>query len=447
MRGNPCPKTKKMTDHTFQQEVRLYIEENGLLAPSGGVLVALSGGADSVALLRVLSSLGYPCEAVHCNFRLRGEESERDELFVRGLCASLGIRLHVEAFDTRTHARTRGISIEMAARELRYALFSQLCSTRGLQAVAVAHHREDSVETMLLNLVRGTGIKGLTGIAPRNGNVVRPLLSTSRTEIEAYLHFLGQEYVTDSSNWEDDYTRNKIRLHVLPQLRAINPSADQSIAEAAARLGEVEKVYRQAIREACLRVMPQDDCICIAALLKEPSPAAVLFELLHPLGFNSARQADILRSLHDKVSGRRFFAGKWELLRDRDYLYLRQCGEEIPPPFLVWEEMECPQGFSVPPVKDAAWVDADKATTPPLLRKWQADDRFVPFGMKGFKRVNHYMRDRKYSLFAKENQYVVTSGGEIMWLVGERVDNRFRITPSTRRMWVLKVIKRAKEDL
>lgn len=424
----------------FEEKVSRYIHVGQLAAGTRGILVALSGGADSVALLHVLLRLGYACEAAHCNFRLRGEESERDETFVRKLCQEQGVKLHVRAFDTSGYARRQGISIEMAARQLRYDWFEELRRANDLQAVAVAHHREDNAETLLLNLVRGTGIKGLTGMASRNGYVVRPLLEVSRVEIESYLRHLQQAYVTDSTNLEDDYTRNKLRLNILPQLQTINPSVIDALTDTAARLGEVEAVYRRAVEEACRRVMPERGRISIEALLKEPSPSAVLFELLHPLGFNASQQADILRSVNGPTSGKRFYAAGWELLRDRDYLSFRAKGEAVPQPRLVCEERMRDEHFALSPDRHIAYIDADLIDEPLQLRKWKQGDSFVPFGMKGVKSVNHYLRDRKYSLFEKEGQYVVVSGERIVWLVDERIDNRFRLTDATRRIWVLRVL-------
>ena len=199
----------------IQQRVIRYIEKEHLFSPDDKLLVALSGGADSVALLRVLHTAGYQCEAAHCNFHLRGEESNRDEQFVRQLCQKYGIRLHTIDFNTTQYATEKRISIEMAARELRYNWFEKIKEECGAHVIAVAHHQDDSVETMLLNLIRGTGITGLLGIRPRNGAIVRPLLCINREEIIRYLQQIGQDFVTDSTNLEDEYTRNKIRLNLL----------------------------------------------------------------------------------------------------------------------------------------------------------------------------------------------------------------------------------------
>ena len=401
------------------------------------VLVALSGGADSVALLRVLLQLGYRCEAAHCNFHLRGAESDRDEAFVVRLCETLRVPLHKVDFQTKEYAAERGISIEMAARELRYAWFESLLPVCGARVIAVAHHRDDSVETFLLNLVRGTGIKGLRGIAAVNGRVVRPMLGVSRADILDYLEALQQDYVTDSTNLVDEYMRNKIRLNVLPLLRELNPSVDDTLAETAMRLSDTSVVYRQAMHEAAQRVR-KENSISIAGLLAEVAPQALLYELLYPLGFNSAQVGEVFRSLQAE-SGRRFLSKEWELLKDRDFLLLRPVGGECPVPELLVQEAD---KDSVEIEKDnrIAFLDADTVMQPLVLRKWQSGDAFVPFGMKGKKSVRNYLKDRKKTLFEKESQYVVCNvSGEVVWLVNERIDDRFKVTGKTQRVLFLRI--------
>lgn len=421
----------------FKDKINRYITEKGLFGLTDKVLVALSGGADSVALLRVLLQLGYRCEAAHCNFHLRGAESDRDEAFVVCLCETLRVPLHKADFQTKEYAAERGISIEMAARELRYAWFESLLPVCGARVIAVAHHRDDSVETFLLNLVRGTGIKGLKGIAAVNGRVVRPMLGVSRADILDYLEALQQDYVTDSTNLVDEYMRNKIRLNVLPLLRELNPSVDDTLAETAMRLSDTSAVYQQAMHEAVQRVR-KENCISIAGLLAEVAPQALLYELLYPLGFNSAQVGEVFRSLKAE-SGRRFLSKEWELLKDRDFLLLRPVGGEYPAPELLVQEAD---KDSVEIEKDnrIAFLDADTVMQPLVLRKWQSGDAFVPFGMKGKKSVRNYLKDRKKTLFEKENQYVVCNvSGEVVWLVNERIDDRFKVTGKTQRVLVLRI--------
>lgn len=422
----------------FIRKVSQFIEEKHLFGSGDKVLVALSGGADSVALLRVLLRLGYACEAAHCNFHLRGEESVRDECFVRALAESLGVPLHVIHFDTNAYAASHNVSVEMAARELRYDWFAKLRQECGAKVVAVAHHRDDSVETFLLNLVRGTGINGLQGIRPVNGEVVRPLLCVSRAEILDYLSSLGQDYVTDSTNLQDEFVRNKLRLNVIPMLETINPSVSDTIAETARRLADVAQVYQEAIQAARKRVMPDGETIDIPALCRESGAQNLLFELLYPLGFNAAQVSDVFRALHGE-SGRMFHSHEWTLLIDRDRLIRRPSGEVEPQPELCVERMEVDADFLVPHTNEEAYIDASMVYGELTLRKWQSGDKFIPFGMKGFKSVRNYLRDKKFSRFEKERQWVVCDGDRIVWLVNERVDNRFRVMPETRLVIKMKV--------
>jgi tRNA(Ile)-lysidine synthase len=420
----------------IEREVIRFIKEEKLFSSTDPVLVALSGGADSVALLRILHSAGYRCEAAHCNFHLRGEESDRDETFVRQLCQSLDIPLHTIDFNTTTYAAERHISIEMAARELRYDWFEKLRKEQEAAVITVAHHRDDSVETMLLKLLRGTGIAGLQGIRPRNGAIVRPLLCVDREEILHYLQSIGQTYVTDSSNLEDTYTRNKIRLRLLPLLQEINPSVKSTLLETGQHLKEVADIYNRYIEEARQRIAtPQG--ICIDALLKETSPQTILFEILHPLGFTTTQIDNILRSL-DGQAGKQFVCKEWRVIKDRDILLIEkrvmQEEDALPPFQLLREEHAYGPDFHIPKEKHIACFDADKLSGEIHCRQWQAGDLFVPFGMKGKKLVSDYLTDRKFSLLEKERQWVLCCNEQIVWIIGERTDNRFRVDATTKRV-------------
>ena len=429
----------------FKHRVQKSIEEKALFTLQDKVLVALSGGADSVALLRVLLSLGYTCECMHCNFHLRGEESDRDEAFVKALCEEYSVQLHVTHFDTETYAKEHHQSIEMAARELRYAWFHQLKEERKASVIAVAHHRDDSVETFLLNLMRGTGIDGLKGIPVRNGYVVRPLSQESREDILDYLKAIHQDYVTDSTNLQDQYVRNKIRLNILPLMKEINPSVMESIQNTSFRLSEVASIYHQGIDYRLNQIVKKnsDDFmqVSIADVLNDIAPNALLHELLSPLGFNSEQVRDVYRSLEHSQSGKRFLSKEWELIRDREDLLLHRIKQEETAPELIVEEIEYTPDLIIPRDKHIACMDADKVEMPLTIRKWQVGDKFVPFGMTGKKKVSDYLTDRKMSLYQKDNQYVVCSGDHIVWIVNERNDNRFRITPHTKRVLLIQIKK------
>ena len=426
-------------------KVKNHIARHRLLTPGAKVLVALSGGADSVALLIVLMKLGYRCEAVHCNFHLRGAESDRDEHFVQELCDSKGIRLNVTHFDTTAYAKENGISIEMAARELRYKLFEELRASSGAEAIAVAHHRDDSAETMLLNLIRGTGIKGLRGIRPKNGYIVRPLLCVGRTDILEYLKWRGEESVTDSSNLTCDYTRNKIRLELIPLMAQINPSILETLAATASRVGECETIYSKAIEEATVRVK-KGNAIDIGLLKKEESPSTLLHEILSPLGFNSTQTDNMLTAL-DSDGCREIANSEWRVIKEHGKLtILPQNGNKEFHGILPMEGiLSTPTGTlrvdakpfdgDIPRERNIVCLDYDTLRFPLTLRMTEKGDRFAPFGMRGTKLVSDYLTDKKRSTEQKEHQMVVTDAdGTIVWLVDERPAAPFCIKKSTGRV-------------
>ena len=429
----------------LKYDVQRFIEEKDLFNLQDKVLVALSGGADSVALLRVLLSLGYTCECADCNFHLRGLESDRDENFVRQLCEEHSIPLYVTHFDTSAYAKEHHLSIEMAARELRYEWFEHIRKEIEASVIAVAHHRDDSVETFLLNLMRGAGINGLKGIPVKNGYIVRPLLSISRDVILDYLQAINQRYVTDSTNLEDEYMRNKIRLNILPLMKEVNPSVMETIQETTFRLSEVANIYQkdrmEAITHKVTFLSPELLRISLIDVLKDVAPISLLHEVLSPKGFNASQIRDIYRSLSSSQSGKRFFSTEWEVLRDREYLWIQKKDSSPLIPELIIEEIERTPSFVIPRDKHIACLDADKLNHPLTIRKWERGDKFIPLGMNGKKKVSDYLTDKKFSLFQKENQYVVCSGEDIVWLVNERTDHRYRITDNTQRVLFIKIKK------
>ena len=511
--GMPIPPTtqqmnKLPTISTFVNQVRHFAHHHQLFTPRGKYIIALSGGADSVSLLLVLkhleSELGITLEAAHCNFHLRGDESLRDEQFCKQLCRRLHVPLHLVHFDTHAYADLHHVSIEMAARDLRYAYFEQLRRDISAADICVAHHRDDSVETLLLNLVRGTGLRGLRGIQPRNAHIIRPLLSHSRQQIEQYLDALGESYVTDSTNLHNDVKRNKIRLNVIPLLRELNPSVSQSIFETSLRVTEALKIFDDAIQHAiaditipprgdtcrgctCLKctnqpvekctnqpllvhlrqVHPLSNCpnqpvencttpqtqnspliISVPRLKQQPSPEYTLHEILSPRGFTSAQIEQIYTSLDTNPTGKIITSCSHELAFDRSTLILQP---KTPTPLvrpmhipetgtyvlsdnlkLKVETEECGDRYEPCRTADCASLDASDIKFPLTLRHIQPGDRFVPFGMTGTKLLSDYLTDRKKNIFEKRAQLVLTDAQQrILWLVGERTDNRFRITPHT----------------
>ena len=432
--------------------IQTYIAQHALLQPGQPVIVGLSGGADSVALLRILTRLGYPCVAAHCNFHLRNDESDADADFAQQTAEALGLPFRRIDFDTADYARQNGVSTEMAARTLRYEWFETLRRELGAEAIAVAHHRDDNVETVLLNLIRGTGLSGLCGMRPRNGHIVRPLLSVDRHQIVRWLADRHLPFRTDSSNASDVYRRNFVRLRLLPLMEQLNPSVRDAILRMAGHLTDVEAIYRNAIDSHRAHLIDADGRISIDALLRTPAPHAVLFELLTPYGFTPSQCADIARALSGE-SGRSFVApgGRWHLLKDRLHLILYPAdevsadtftlapGSELTAPIrLSLEERIVDEAFTISRIPHVATFDADRIALPLTLRRWRAGDSFVPFGMTGRKKLSDYFSDHKFSLLRKAAAWILCdASGRILWIVGHRTDNRFRITSKTSRALIV----------
>lgn len=436
----------------FQAKVERFIQRQGLLTGKRPVLVGLSGGADSVALLGVLVRLGYSCRALHCNFHLRGAESDRDEAFAHQFADSLGVPFSKVDFDTVGYAATHHESIEMAARSLRYRWFEEQRQALDAEAIAVAHHRDDSVETLLMNLLRGSGLRGLGGIRPRNGRVIRPLLVVSRAEIEAWLQAQGWDYVTDSSNLSDAYTRNFIRLRVLPLLEQLNPAARETIARSAAHLSAAEQLYDYIVEQARKEVFVTADILSIVALSHYPASETLLYEWLRPYGFSRMVVSELFEALPGQ-SGKQFYSATHKLLKDRDHLYIAPLQHttdweplaipvadgEITAPFrLVFRCVERTPDFQMEPSSDIAYMDADKLPAFLSLRLAQTGDWFIPLGMRGRKKLSDFFADQKMTQWEKEQQTVLCAGDSIAWVVGRRLDDRYRIGESTKMIFMVK---------
>lgn len=432
-------------------KIKRYIADNKLFEQSDKLLVGLSGGADSMALLNVLIELKYDCFAAHCNFHLRGEESDKDQLYVEDWCNFKNIPLITVDFDTTKYAADNKISIEMAARELRYGWFERVRKEHDADYIAVGHHLNDSIETFLLNLIRGTGISGLSGIVPKNGRVVRPLLSVSREEIEEYLDGKATNFRVDSTNLEDIYTRNFVRLNLLPSLEKINPSINDAIARTSKNLSEVEKVYRH-VMEKDIKVVLLDNVIDIEKLKQTISPQSVLFEILFPLGFSPSSIEDVLDSI-DATPGKVFYSPSHRLIKDRISLLIDELStnEVENRTFTINKgnthiDLPLDMSFDVKPYPvditkspKYLYLDADLITYPLVLRKWQLGDWFVPFGMKGRKKLSDFFTDQKFSIKDKEDVWILVSGEDIVWVVGHRSDDRFRVTPKTKNILVINI--------
>lgn len=423
-------------------KVKDYIKKHKLLSLSNLYIVALSGGADSVALLLLLDEMGYKVHALHCNFHLRGEESDRDERFCEDLCLKKNIPFHRIHFDTLMYAETHKMSVEMAARELRYRYFEQLRKDIGAEGICVAHHQDDTVETVLLNLVRGTGLRGLTGIQPRNGAILRPLLCVTRTEIEAYLATKQQDYVTDSTNLETDFVRNKIRLQVVPLLRQLNPAVSENIVRTAEHLTEAQKVL-----DAVVDTYKGSNQLDLCALQQVGSAEYIVFEWLKQYGFNGSQVQQVISaetgSIFSSPTG-------YEVLKDRGRLL-------VEPTIMAFTPIRIPEeGTYVLPddrrlnvrrsnpfvSKDSheATLDARQVRFPLTVRRVEEGDWMIPYGMTGRKLLSDLMTDLKMSLFDRRRQLVVVDAqGAVVWAIGLRTDHRCRVTDATQEVIAIKI--------
>ena len=426
-------------------------------------IVALSGGADSVCLLLKMLDEGRHVEAAHCNFHLRGAESDRDESFVVSLCSRLGVPLHRAHFDTREYASLHKVSIEMAARTLRYDYFEKLRRDIGAEAILVAHHRDDNVETVLMNMVRGTGIRGVAGIRPRNGHILRPLLDMSRSDIEAYLRERGETYVTDSTNLEDEATRNKFRLNVIPLLRTINPRASENIHSTSKHLAEAERIVEWAVsmaREEIITSQGDDLIIDVPRLEAFVSPEYLLNDICRDYGFSTSQITDMSEAIREHHVGAVFSSATHiAAVANINNQLCIQISKTIPDQSeyklpeegiynlsstlkVIIKSEVIADDFVISKSADCATLDYRKVVFPLTLRTIREGDRFTPFGMKGSKLVSDYLTDIKCSVIDKRRQQVVVDAtGTIVWLVGRRTSDKCRIDSTSTTALVISLKK------
>lgn len=402
---------------TFEQRIARYIASERLLSPGAQVIVGLSGGADSAALLTVLTSLGYRCIAVHCHFGLRGDEADRDRDHSRKLARESGAEYREVEFNTKRYMAAHGVSAEMACRDLRYEFFENLRRESGAEAIAVGHHREDNIETFFLNLLRGSGIHGLRGMLPKNRKIIRPLLEISRFEIEKYLSSKGIEYVTDSTNLDNDFKRNKLRNRILPLIEAEFPGAMDAIDRSIANLRGNEQLYNDLLptrRDSLEGVTP-----------------TLLHEWLAPLGFNS----DQCRQILTATTGAQFQSATCRLTicTGRRYV-IDGLTNEIQKPRLTGRLIERPQNFS--PQKGVIYLDADQLPENSRwgMRPWRPGDRMRPFGMKGTKLVSDLLAEAGIAASRRHESFVLTLNDEIIWVVNVRASALYPVTDKTLRI-------------
>ncbi|HVD96868.1 MAG TPA: tRNA lysidine(34) synthetase TilS [Cytophagaceae bacterium] len=420
-----------------------YNTENNLFRPEDKLLVAVSGGVDSVVLCHLLNQYKANFTIAHCNFGLREQESEEDEQFVETLAEDLQANIHLKKFDTKRYAKTSGTSIQMAARALRYEWFADLCAQKGYTHLLTAHHQNDLLETVLLNLVRGTGIAGLHGIKPKAGNLIRPLLFATKEEILEYAQAQKLSWREDSSNESTKYHRNLLRLEIIPLLKKINPNLEQTIRLSVEKISAAETVFQHYIH-GCRNdfILEQDDhhTLDYAFLADEPEPLILLFELLKPYGFNYTQCKEILECLSSEA-GKKFISPSHLLVKDRGSLIITTLSEDpIQEEIMIDEHTSevvlpwCEQtlhfsiteGFEKSSSPSFAYLNYEKLKFPLKARPWQAGDSFQPLGMKGRKKVSDFLNDLKIPLNLKDKTTVILSGKEIIWIAGYRIDEHYK---------------------
>ncbi|MGV8090313.1 MAG: tRNA lysidine(34) synthetase TilS [Mangrovibacterium sp.] len=436
------------------EAIKSYIGTEHLFTPGDKIILAVSGGVDSMVMLDLFQKMEEEFVVAHCNFHLRGAESDGEEAFLRDYCGEQGIELYVNHFDTREYAALTGMSVEMAARKLRYDWFYELLDQLSFQYIATAHHQDDLIETMLINLSRGTGIRGLTGIQPKNGRIIRPLLAVNREQILAYAAEYHISYKNDSSNDELLYQRNVIRHQIIPLFEEINQAFRKNAVRTASILKDTEQIYQQKIDEIRQMVMEQNGVNYMFSIdkLKDLQPLnSVLFELFYPFGFNAQQIREIIGAL-DAEAGKNFFSQTYRIVKDRSHFIVTPQESDEPARFYIEEdqkEISWPVSLRfelIPKDTDfrfsrnplVADLDYDLLQFPLLMKKWEPGEYFQPLGMSGFKKISDFFIDEKLSIPEKESVWIIYSGRKVVWITGKRIDDRFKITLKTKR--VLRIV-------
>ena len=436
---------------------KLYIAKHKLFSRKDKILLAVSGGIDSIVMCDLFHQAKLNFGIAHCNFNLRGDESEGDELFVKELAEKYEVPFHFIKFNTDTFAQEEGVSIQMAARQLRYDWFETLLKEHSYHSIATAHHKNDQTETFFINLLRGTGIAGLHGILPKQNNIVRPLLFALREEIHAYADANNLNHREDSSNASNKYQRNLLRNQILPLFKEMKPDFDAIMSENIERISQAEIVFNEMIeqkRKIAVSETEEGTIISIAALKELNAVGTYLFHFLLPFNFNSDIISDIVKSLYD-IPGKQFFSPTHRLIRDREYLFInkiKDAGTDYPliyinektaqicdPLNIYFEKNSDTKFLKISTDKNVACLDYDLLKFPLTIRKWTLGDYFYPFGMENKKKLSDFFINQKLSLYQKENTWLLCSGNDIVWIIGMRIDNRFRISTQTKTIYKIEL--------
>lgn len=423
------------------QELQKHINTSLPYLNGKKLLLAISGGIDSMVLLHLFKQLNFDISVAHCNFNLRDKESDEDAEFVKSECNRYHIKLFVNHFYTEKYADLHKLSIQVSARQLRYNWFNELLEKEAFDYLLTAHHLDDSIETFLINLTRGTGLEGLTGIPQQNGKIVRPLLIFSREDIESYAQENAIQWREDSSNASNKYLRNKLRHNVIPILKELNPGFSDSFKQTLENLQQAQSMVDDASRIVYRKVVEDVDYqkrINLTELSILPNYQAYLYQWLKPFGFTAWND---IYDLVNAQSGKQVFSEKYRLLKDRNTLILAEKNKLKPDIFHVYEDNTnlnvplkmtfCNKGDISLEQKGCIFVDKDTLKFPLVFRKWQEGDYFYPSGMSGKKKLSKFFKDEKFSLFDKENTWILCSENQIVWIVGKRADRRFLTNETT----------------
>lgn len=437
-----------------------YIEKEALIAEGEKVLLAVSGGVDSMVMAKLFAEAGIPHAIAHCNFMLRDEEAERDEEFVSKYAEENDITLFVKKFDTRQYAADHHLSIQMAARKLRFNWFNNLLMKHGYQLIATGHHRGDQTETFFLNLMRSTGIAGLHGILPKQGNLIHPMLFASREDIEEYASRYDIEYREDSSNMSVKYARNKLRHEVIPLLEEIHSNFQDILTSNIRRIRETEKIYRRRVDEVVNSLLTEKDkmpAISISKLEATDAPTTYLFEYLAQYQFKYSTVEDIINSLQG-IPGKAFCSPSHTVIREREFLVIKENEpseeheeviidrDSVPgyidrPLRLSFTLLKKDKNFRINPDPRFAFIDMDKLDWPLALSTWKAGEHFFPLGMSSAKKISDFLIDEKVPVYRKQNTRLLRSGKKVVWIPGMRLDHRFRITGDTENILKIKLLE------
>lgn len=440
------------------KKFKKFIKEERLFSNRDYVLLAVSGGIDSVVMCELFHQAKFRFALAHCNFQLRGDESKRDEILVKKMAKKYKVPFFSKKFLTSGYAKTRKISIQMAARELRYEWFEKIRQEKQMNYIAIATQLDDQTETLLINIIRGTGISGLHGIMSKTEKVIRPLLFVTRREILEFAALENLHWNEDSSNFSDKYVRNKIRHSVIPVLREINPALEQTISDTIEKIRDAEEIYHQRIEEKRKEILTHTKTlgalINIKKLLELTPIRTYLYEFLKPFAFNETVVNEIVSGLHDQP-GKKFLSEKFCLIKDRDSLIIKELNrtQESPEESIInmmTKRISSPVSLSfrteekkLEILKDNryACLDYEKIKFPLILRQWKQGDSFVPLGMKGEKKISDFLIDKKIPSSEKEKFFVLVSFGQIVWVVGHRINERFKVNTRTKKMFIAQIVK------